>query len=232
MSLMKFKLIALSGILLLAFQVSAIEKLNSKVDKEKQGYAVGVDLARNLKRQGIAVDADALAKGLRDELAGSKLSMTEDELKITLNAFQTELKQRRARGVRTVAEDNKRQGEAFLAENKTKEGVVTLPNGLQYKVLKEGDGKKPTEADAVEVNYRGTLIDGTEFDNSHLRGKPVTLKPTGGTLGWTQALKLMPVSSKWQIFIPPQLAYGEKGLGHKIGPNATLIFEVELLAIK
>jgi FKBP-type peptidyl-prolyl cis-trans isomerase FklB len=131
-----------------------------------------------------------------------------------------------------AAEDNRKAGESFLAENKKKEGVVTLPSGLQYKVLKAGDGKKPTDADTVECHYRGTLINGTEFDSSYLTGQPATFKIAGVIPGWREALKLMPVGSKWQLFVPSQLAYGARGKGGSIGPNAALIFEVELLAIK
>jgi FKBP-type peptidyl-prolyl cis-trans isomerase FklB len=149
-----------------------------------------------------------------------------------MRTFQAELRQRQAVARTKAAEDNKKQGNAFLAENKTKEGVVTLPSGLQYKILKAGGGKTPTDADTVECHYRGTLLNGTEFDSSHLTGKPATIKVTAVIPGWKEALKLMPVGSKWQLFIPPQLAYGERGAGHEIGPNATLLFEVELLAIK
>jgi FKBP-type peptidyl-prolyl cis-trans isomerase FklB len=130
-----------------------------------------------------------------------------------------------------AAADNKKEGDAFLAENMKKEGVMALPSGLQYKILKAGSGKMPTDADTVECNYRGTFINGTEFDSSYRTGKPATLKVKGVIPGWQEALKLMPVGSKWQLFIPPQLAYGERGSG-PIGPNATLIFDLELLAIK
>jgi FKBP-type peptidyl-prolyl cis-trans isomerase FklB len=149
-----------------------------------------------------------------------------------MRTFQTELRDKQQAKRKAEGDENLKAGEVFLAENRKKEGVVTLPNGLQYKILKAGGGRKPTEADTVEVNYRGTLIDGTEFDSSYKRGKPVTFKVTGVIKGWTEALKLMPVGSKWQLFIPPQLAYGERGAGQAIGPNATLIFEIELLAIK
>ncbi len=171
-------------------------------------------------------------KAIKDVLSGEKLLMSEAELRSTMRTFQAELRQRQAVARTKAAEDNKKQGDAFLAENKTKEGVVTLPSGLQYKILKAGDGKTPTDADTVECHYRGTLINGTEFDSSHLTGKPATFKVTAVIPGWKEALKLMPVGSKWQLFIPPQLAYGERGAGHEIGPNATLVFEVELLAIK
>lgn len=233
--LMKLKWVAaVLGVVLLAAQAGAAGTPVLKTDQDKASYALGVDLARNLKHQGIAAaEADALANGLRDEFAGGKLQLTEPELRAALTAYQTELKQRRARPMTAVAEANKREGEAFLAENKKAEGVVTLPSGVQYKIIKEGNGKIPAKDDTVEINYRGTFINGVEFENSYRRGQQVTMKVSGGGVaGLTEVLKLMPVGSKWQVFIPPQLAYGVKGSGRKVGPNATLIFEVELLAVK
>ena len=226
------KWIAGLGILLLTAQVSAGEPPVLKTQKEKVSYGIGVDMSRNFKQQGIEFDADILMKGFKDQSSGGKLLMTEDDIRATLNAYQSEMMQKRAQAMKAAAEENKKIGEAFLAENGKKEGVVTLPSGLQYKILKTGDGRKPTEADTVECNYRGTLINGTEFDSSYRTGKPATFKVTGLIAGWTEALKLMPAGSKWQLFIPPQLAYGERGAGGAIGPNATLIFELELLSIK
>jgi FKBP-type peptidyl-prolyl cis-trans isomerase FklB len=222
---------------LLAAQVSAAEVAAEKTsvlqtEKDKVSYGIGVEVARGFQQQGIEVNIDVLVKGLRDALSGAKLLMTEDDLRATLSAFQVELAQRKAQAAKTAAEDNKKAGEAFLAQNRTKEGVVTLPSGLQYKILKAGDGTKPTDADTVECQYRGTLINGAEFDSSYRRGQPATFKVSGVIAGWQEALKLMPVGSKWQLFVPAQLAYGEQGAGDVIGPNATLIFEVELLAIK
>ncbi len=202
-----------------------------KSDKEKEAYAVGVDLARNLRRQGIDINAAAMAKGMLDELSGSQLMMSETELRTALTSFQTDVKQKRARLVNLVAAENKKAADSFLAANKTKEGVITLPSGLQYKVIKQGEGIKPAATDTVEVHYRGTLLDGTEFDSSFSRGKPGTFKVNIVIAGWREALQLMPAGSKWQIFVPPQLAYGETGNGRNIGPNAALIFEVELIAV-
>jgi FKBP-type peptidyl-prolyl cis-trans isomerase len=231
---MRFLRIGIGALVLglLASQVFAAELPVLKSQKDKEAYAVGVDLAKNLRRQGIDMNADATARGLRDGLAGTTLLMTEVELRTALNTFQTELKQKRARTLASVAEDNRKAGEAFLAANKTKEGVIVLPSGLQYKIIEAGDGRKPTDTDTVEVHYRGTLIDQTEFDSSFSRGKPATFKVDGLISGWKEALKLMTTGSKWQVFIPSQLAYGEKGSGRYIGPNATLIFELELLAIR
>jgi FKBP-type peptidyl-prolyl cis-trans isomerase FklB len=214
------------------------EELNQGKGRKLTGYvsyAVGVDMARKFKPLGIELNVDVLAKGLRDFFAGETLLMDGHELRLTLNKLQSELKQRRAQSRRVQAkggENTRKEGEAFLARNKTKEGVVTLPSGLQYKILKTGDGKKPKEADTVEVNYRGTLINGTEFDSSYKRKQSASFKVMGVIPGWREALKLMPVGSRWQLFIPPQLAYGAWGKGDQIGPNATLIFEIELLAIK
>jgi UDP-GlcNAc:undecaprenyl-phosphate/decaprenyl-phosphate GlcNAc-1-phosphate transferase len=235
----KLMLTAVLTLVFLACQATAQEPPVLKTEKEKMSYAIGVDLARNFQRQRIDAETDALLKGMRDVLSRSKLLMSEEELYAALNEFQTEQKQTRGRALRAVASENKKNGDAFLASNKTKEGVMTLPSGLQYRILKEGDGKKPTDTDTVEVNYRGILIDGTEFDNSYSRKQPATLKVTGAIKGWTEALQLMPVGSKWQLFIPSELGYGTKGHsygkrigGFNIGPNETLIFEVELVAIK
>lgn len=219
------------AILFLAAQVSAEETPVLKTQKEKVSYGLGVEMARNLKRQRIEADVDLVIKGLKDGLSGEKLLMPEEDLRMIMGAFQHELTRRQLLTLKMVAEENSKKGEAFLAENKAKEGVVTLPSGLQYKILKAGEGKKPTEADTVECHYRGTLINGAELDRSEA-GKPVTSKVTAVIPGWREALQLMPVGSKWQLFIPPHLAYGEKGGGGKIGPNATLIFEVELISIK
>lgn len=226
------KWIVALGLGFLAAQASAEEAPVLKTQKDKMSYSIGAEAGKNFKRLGVEVDTDLLVKGLRDALSGEKLLMTDEELRGTMTAYQAEVRQKQAQAARLAAENNKKAGDAFLAENTTKEGIVTLPSGLQYKILKAGDGKMPTAADTVECHYRGTLINGTEFDSSYRRGQPATFKVTGVIPGWREALKLMSVGSKWQLFIPPQLAYGERGTGRDIGPNATLIFEVELLAIK
>jgi len=158
--------------------------------------------------------------------------MTEEEIRESLSALQKELMEKQAEKTKLMGEKNKKEGEAFLAENKKKEGVVTLPSGLQYKVIKEGTGKQPSADATVETNYRGTLIDGTEFDSSYKRGQAATFPVNGVIAGWTEALQLMKEGAKWQLFVPANLAYGERGAGNVIGPNATLIFEVELISVK
>ena len=217
------------GVILLASECTGEPKA-PKTEKDKVNYGIGVSVGRNIKQQGVEVDVDMVVKGLKDELSGKKLLMSEDELRKTMTAFQQNLRQKQIEEIKKAALDNKQEGDAFLADNKKKEGVVTLPSGLQYKILKAGEGKKPATEDTVEVRYRGTLIDGKEFDSSGAETR--TFKVSGVISGWREALQLMPVGSKWQLVVPPQLAYGERGLGRVIGPNATLIFEVELVGVK
>jgi FKBP-type peptidyl-prolyl cis-trans isomerase len=232
-SLMRLRwMVCLGAGLLLAAQVRAEEPMALKTQKEKLSYSIGVDVARNFRGLGIEIDLDLLMKGLKAEAAGGKLLLPETEIRKTMNEFQGEVMKKGVQARRIAALDNKEKGDAFLAVNKTKEGVVTLPSGLQYKVLKVGNGKKPVDPDTVECHYRGILIDGTEFDSSYRSGHPAIVQVAKGIKGWREALKLMPVGSKWQIFIPPQLAYGSSRGGQSIGPNSTLIYEVELLAIK
>jgi len=201
--------------------------------KEKASYAIGMNLGGGLHRQNIDVDSAALVQGLKDTLSGNKTLLTEEEARAALMQLQSEMQAKMQAKQAAEGEANKKEGDAFLATNKTKEGVVTLPSGLQYKILKEGTGPKPTATDSVVCNYKGTLINGTEFDSSYKRGEPATFPVTGVIKGWTEALQLMPVGSKWQLFIPSDLAYGPRGTpGGPIGPNATLIFEVELVSIK
>jgi FKBP-type peptidyl-prolyl cis-trans isomerase len=198
-----------------------------KTQKEKLSYAIGMQVGGTISKQGLDVDPNLLLQGLKDEMAG-KAIMTDQDVRATMMQLQADMQAK----AKEAGEKNKKDGEAFLAANKTKEGVVALPSGLQYKILKEGTGPKPAATDTVVCNYRGTLIDGKEFDSSYKRGEPAKF-PVGGVIkGWTEALQLMPVGSKWQLFIPPDLAYGERGAGADIGPNSTLIFEVELLSIE
>ena len=225
---------------LLTAQASEIEPAALKTQNDKDSYAIGADLARNLKRQGVQIEVEVLLRGMRDGLTDAKRLMTEDEIRETLRAYQTELrrKQFQARGgTGPIAEANLEKGAAFLAQNKTKEGVVTLPSGLQYKVLKAGNGRKPTATDTVECHHRGVFIDGTEYNSTYRIGMPATLKVNEGIAAWKEVLPLMPMGSTWQLFVPPHLAYGERGVVDakgrpKIGPNTTMIFELELVGIK
>jgi len=212
---------------------SAAAPLTSR--KQKFSYALGMNIATglgaNLKKQGVEVDWSLLAQGIKESASG-KARLTEEEAKTVLNEVQNDVKKEQQEKMKEAGDKNKTEGEAFLAANKDKEGVKTLASGLQYKVLAEGTGPKPTPSDTVVCNYRGTLTNGTEFDSSYKRGEPATF-PVGGVIkGWTEALQLMPVGSKWQLYIPSGLAYGERGAGADIGPNATLIFDVELISIK
>jgi FKBP-type peptidyl-prolyl cis-trans isomerase len=200
--------------------------------KAKASYAIGLNIGKGMSNSSVDVDPDILMQGLRDGLSGGKALMTDEEIKTELNQLQAQVRQAAEEKARQLGEENKKEGESFLAANKVKEGVVTLADGLQYKILTAGTGPKPTASDSVICNYRGTLINGTEFDSSYKRGQPATF-PVGQVIrGWTEALQLMPVGSKWQIFIPDEMAYGPRGAGPDIGPNSTLIFEVELLSIQ
>ncbi len=205
--------------------------------KDKFSYALGMNigsgLGANLKRQSVEVDWNLVSQGLKDSAAGSKTRLTDDEAKAVLTEVQNELQKQQQEKMKVASEKNKTEGEAFLAANKSKEGIVTLPSGLQYKILTAGTGPKPAATDSVVCNYRGTLVNGTEFDSSYKRGQPATFEVGKVIKGWTEALQLMPVGSKWQLFIPSNLAYGERGEPRGgIEPNATLIFEVELLSIQ
>jgi FKBP-type peptidyl-prolyl cis-trans isomerase FklB len=213
---------------------SAQEPLALETQKDKESYAIGVETGRNFRRQAMDVDPELVTRGMNDALRGDKLLLTDEELLDAMNTATGKLIVERGRNRLIAAQDNKKEGEAFLAANKTKEGVVTLPSGLQYKIMNAGEGKKPTEADTVECYYRGTLINGTEFDSVSSPMQPATFRLSDPNLipGFREALKLMPVGSKWHLFIPSQLAYGQRGAGGVIGPYATLIFEVELVAIK
>jgi len=188
-------------------------------------------MGENLHKQSVPVDPAILARGLKDGLTGGKTLLTDEEAQAAITAVQNDLRKQQQEKMQEAAAANKKEGDAFLSANKGKEGVVTLPSGLQYKILKEGTGPKPTASDSVVCNYRGTLINGTEFDSSYKRGQPATFPVSGVIKGWTEALQLMPVESKWQLFVPSDLAYGESGRPG-IEPNSTLIFEVELLSIQ
>ena len=225
-------MIAVAGIVLFACQANAGESLELKSQKDKMSYIIGMDLGKNFQGQGMDIDADILAKGIKDGVSGGKPLLSEQEVKETLAAFQAEMMAKQVALAKTRGEKNKKEGEAFLAANQKKEGVKTLPSGLQYKVIKPGSGNSPKVTDEVTAHYRGTLIDGTEFDSSYRRGKPETLPVSGVIPGWTEALQLMQVGAKWELYIPSNLAYGERGAGQNIAPNAVLIFEIELISIQ
>ena len=212
--------------------VFAKDKEELKTDKEKISYALGMNMGTGLKQNSLDVDVDIVAKGIKDVVSGGKTLLTEQEARDIITALQKDMQAKMQEKAKVSAEKNKKEGEAFLAANGKKEGVKTLPDGLQYKVITEGKGKSPKETDTVTVHYRGTLIDGTEFDSSYKRKEPATFPVNGVIKGWTEALQLMPVGSRWQLFVSPDLAYGERGSGQIIPPNATLIYEIELLQIK
>ena len=201
--------------------------------KQKASYALGMNVGTGMRKQGVgaAVDPALVARGLRDALSGGKTAMTEEEMKASLQGLAAEIGAAQKAKAQEASGPNRKAGEAFLVANKAKDGVKTLPDGMQYKILTEGKGPKPSASDTVTVNYRGTLISGKEFDSSYKRGEPASFSVGGVIKGWTEALQLMPVGSKWQLFIPADLAYGDRGAGGDIGPGETLIFEVELLSI-
>jgi FKBP-type peptidyl-prolyl cis-trans isomerase len=202
--------------------------------RQKESYALGMSIGLGFQKQGIdkAVDQTLVLRGMREALSGGKTAMTEDEMKAALQQLRTDWQQAQEAKAHEAGATHRKEGETFLAANKSKEGVQALPDGLQYKVLTEGNGPKPSASDTVTVNYRGTLINGKEFDSSYKRGQPTSF-PVGGVIkGWSEALQLMPVGSKWQLFIPADLAYGDNPRpGGEIAPGDTLIFEVELLSI-
>jgi FKBP-type peptidyl-prolyl cis-trans isomerase FklB len=208
--------------------------LTLKTQKEKASYAIGMNIGKSMHRDSVDIDTSILLRGLKDGMSGAKPLITDDEAKAAITALQAELRKKQEEKLQVEGDTNKKAGDAFLAENKTKDGVVTLPSGLQYKVLTEGTGPKPTATDTVVCNYKGALLDNTEFDSSYKRGQPATFPVSNVINGWKEALQLMPVGSKWQLVVPSDLAYGARGgpQGSGIGPNATLVFEVELISIK
>lgn len=219
---------------LAACQGNQEKELKLETQQQKVSYSIGMDIGKNLKQNEIDIEMEALARGIKDALADSstKPLLTAAQIEETMQQFQQDMMAKQNEKTNAMSSKNKSVGDAFLAENAKKEGVVVLPSGLQYKIIKAGNGPKPKATDEVTTHYRGTLIDGTEFDSSYKRGQPTSFPVNGVISGWTEALQLMPVGSKWQLFIPSNLAYGERGAGGTIGPNSTLIFDIELLAIK
>ncbi|MEJ2469629.1 MAG: FKBP-type peptidyl-prolyl cis-trans isomerase [Desulfuromonadales bacterium] len=216
----------------------AAEQANSASDvtldnaKNRISYTIGVNMAKDFKNQEMDLDPDALVQGMKDQLAGKELQLSEEEMIQEIQTFQKTMQAKMMAKVEALAAENKAAGEAFLAKNAEEEGVVVTDSGLQYKIIEPGEGESPGPQDVATVNYRGTLIDGTQFDSSYDRGQPATF-PVGGVIpGWTEALQLMKPGAKWTLYIPAELAYGERGAGQDIGPNATLIFDVELLSVQ
>ncbi len=227
-----FALLASGVILCSGAQAFAADKEEKemKTEQEKISYALGYNIGQNLKRD-FDVNLDAFFKGIKESQEG-KSSLSEEEMKQTMTTFQNQMKEKQMAKMKESAGANKTAGEAFLKENKEKEGIVTLESGLQYKVITQGDGEKPKASDTVKCHYKGTTIDGKEFDSSYKRGQPASFKVNGVIKGWTEALQLMSAGSKWMLYIPSDLAYGDRGAGQSIAPGSTLIFEVELLGIE
>ena len=232
---MKLGLIAVLSIGILGCQAGKQEKVELKTQEDKVSYSIGRDIGKNIKgmlqQQAVDVDPDIFVRGIRDAISGEDSLMTEAETKEVMTAFGESHKAKMQAKAEAAGAESRKAGDAFLAENKGKEGVKTLPSGLQYKVIKAGEGKSPAATDTVTVHYRGTLIDGKEFDSSYGRGQPTTFPVNGVIPGWQEALQLMKVGGKWEIYVPSNLAYGERGT-RGIPPHSMLIFEIELLGIK
>jgi len=228
---MKHLFFVLLGSVLSVAVCLADEDFPFQEEKDRISYSIGYQVGGDFRNQEIDIRPDILVRGIQDAIVGSEPQMTPEEMRTTLISLQQEVSAAMERKMKAAAEKNLAEGKAYLAGNGRKEGVMTLPSGLQYTVITEGSGQTPRPSDVVEVNYRGILIDGTEFDSSYRRGKPVQFNVDRVIKGWTEALQLMKTGGKWRLFIPPDLAYGSKQVGD-IGPNSTLIFDIELLAIK
>jgi len=229
---MKYFLITLLSVAFLSSVCYADEKLDLKDQKDKESYSLGYQFGQNLKSQGVEINLDIYTSGIRDALGGKDSLMSQEEIRTTIEELQKRVMAARQKELKEKAEKNLSESKAFLEENKKKEGIKTLPSGLQYKILVEGSGKTPKSTDTVTVHYRGTLINGSEFDSSYKKGQPSTFQVKSVIRGWSEALQLMKGGSRWQLFIPPELAYGESAGGGQIPPNSTLIFEVELISVK
>ena len=228
------------GLAVLAGTFFACDKIDTKgnreltTQKDKVSYGIGLDIGRSFKQQNLAatdIDLDKLRMGITDALGGGKPAMTDSQLTETMMGFQKDMMARQDSTNKAKGEENAKAATAFMEKNGKEAGVITTASGLQYKIITEGKGAKPDSSSTVTVHYVGTLLDGTEFDSSIKRGQPVSFPVTNVIKGWTEALQLMPVGSKWKLFVPPALGYGERGAGKQIGPNSALIFEVELISL-
>jgi len=218
--------------LCLACVNEGVEEVDLETHKQKVSYSIGINVGADFRQQELDLDLDALVRGLKDGFLDRERLLTEEERQDVMAALQKELMEKQAEKNTVLGEKNKREGEAFLAENKAREGVITLPSGLQYQVLSSGSGPSPKETDRVKAHYISWLLDGTEFNNSYKQGEPAVFGLDQVIPGWREALQLMKVGDKWKLFVPGELGYGERGMGSIIGPHATLIFEVELLGIE
>lgn len=225
------KLPLLSAILLAISSNAFAADSKLKTVEQKASYTLGTDLAKNFQQQGIDIDADALILGFEDAMKKRPLKLTKEEMNASIQALKKQIMAKKMAELETKAQTNLKKGEAFLAENKKKPGVKTLPSGLQYRVIQEGKGPHPTDDDYITAHYEGKLIEGTVFDSSYKRGSPIVFQLSNVIPGWQEALKLMRPGAKWEIFVPAKLAYGKKGAGKVIGPNETLIFTVELIKV-
>jgi FKBP-type peptidyl-prolyl cis-trans isomerase FklB len=229
---MKTLALFIIGALMATESLDAQESKTISTKKQKISYGIGREMGRNIRQQGADVDLNALLKGMKDGVSNAKPAIAEEEIQTLLEAYGREMMEKQTSKAKEQGDKNKKTGEAFLAANMKKDGVTTLPNGIQYRIVKAGNGPKPTKEKTVVCHYRGTLTDGTEFDSSIKRNEPATF-PVGNVIqGWQEILPMMPVGSKWEVVIPSNLGYGERGTGGTIGPNATLIFEIELLSIQ
>ncbi|MDX9759667.1 MAG: FKBP-type peptidyl-prolyl cis-trans isomerase [Bacteroidota bacterium] len=229
---MRFLSLFVAMLLLMSCENNAQQSRELTSRKDSVSYAIGLNIGQSFKSQNIEADPAMIAAAMNDVLNGAELKMTEEQGQQVWLSYQQELMAKMQEEQQKQGAVNKEAGEKFLAENKKKDGVVTTASGLQYKVVTMGDGPKPTSSDKVKVHYRGTLIDGKQFDSSYDRGEPAVFPVTGVIAGWTEVLQLMPVGSKWEVYIPSELAYGERGPSEDIGSNSTLIFTVELLGIE
>lgn len=228
---MKSAVIAALSLVLISCQGNTQEKAQVKTAVDSVSYGIGVDIGKNLKAQSIDINSAVLGEGVKDAMTGAKTVLTDQQLEDVMMRFRKDIMAKQQEKAHVMGDKNKKEGAVFLAENMKKEGVKTTASGLQYKILKAGTGPKPDATQTVTINYKGTLIDGTEFDSSYKRGQPTTYAVSGFVKGWIEALQMMQVGSKWQLFIPSELAYGERGNGQMIPPNSTLIFEIELLSV-